>query len=171
MTPTEPLHRRTFLTLGVLATTAFASEGVSAWLRRVAAAVRPLQNGGDDPPVPNEIVAKIIKDRVGDRTIQRGHVTLDMPDMAEDGRIVPTVIESDLPMTDGQYVKSVLLIVDHNPDPLVAAYHFTPAIGPLALSTRIKMKRTTWVRAIVETSTGEVWADYKKVETTLNGCG
>ena len=33
------------------------------------------------------------------------------------------------------------------------------------------MKRTTWIRAIVETTSGALWADYLKVETTLNGCG
>jgi predicted secreted protein len=33
------------------------------------------------------------------------------------------------------------------------------------------MKRTTWVRAIIETSGGELWADYTKVLVTLNGCG
>ena len=33
-------------------------------------------------------------------------------------------------------------------------------MGKLSLQFRIKMKRTTWVRAIVETNTGEVWADY-----------
>jgi predicted secreted protein len=47
----------------------------------------------------------------------------------------------------------------------------TPQIGPLAIQTRVKMRRTSWIRAIVETSDGEVWADYAKVETTLNGCG
>ena len=36
---------------------------------------------------------------------------------------------------------------------------------------RIKMKRTTWVRAILETSTGDVWADYAHVIVSLNGCG
>ena len=45
------------------------------------------------------------------------------------------------------------------------------ALGSVALQTRIKMKRTTWVRAILETSTGDVWADYAHVNVSLNGCG
>jgi sulfur-oxidizing protein SoxY len=94
-----------------------------------------------------------------------------MPAVAEDGRIVPVIIESDLPMIKQQYVKGVHLIVDHNPDAHLAAFHLTPAVGSVSISTRIKMKRSTWVRAIVETSTGEVWADYAKVLVTLNGCG
>jgi sulfur-oxidizing protein SoxY len=127
--------------------------------------------GPDDPAVPNEAVARILRNLFGNRTIRRGHVELDMPAVAEDGRVVPVIIESDLPMTGERFVKSVHLIVDHNPDAHLAAFHLTPALGTVSISTRIKMKRTTWVRAILETSTGEVWAGYTRVLVTLNGCG
>ncbi|HWA16170.1 MAG TPA: thiosulfate oxidation carrier protein SoxY [Gemmatimonadales bacterium] len=166
----EQIRRRTFLqALGILGAAA-AVEGVSGATKRLPALTisRP---GPDDPPVPNEFVQEIYDQRFGKRTIQRGHISLDMPAMAEDGRYVPVVIESDLPATPDQYIRHLYLIVDHNPDPLVTAFHFTPALGPLNLQTRIKMKRTTWIRAIAETNTGELWADYLKVETTLNGCG
>jgi sulfur-oxidizing protein SoxY len=127
--------------------------------------------GPDDPEVPNEEVGRILERISGGRPIRRGHVSLDMPLVAEDGRVVPVIIEADLPMTREKYVKAVHLIVDHNPDAHLAAFHLTPAIGSVSISTRIKMKRTTWVRAIVETSTGELWADYSRVRVSLNGCG
>jgi sulfur-oxidizing protein SoxY len=127
--------------------------------------------GGVGPEAPNQEVARILKQLFGDRPIREGHVDLDMPVVAEDGRVVPVIIESDLPMGPGQYVKAVHLIVDHNPDAHLAAFHLTPALGSVSISTRIKMKRTTWVRAILETSTGEVWAGYTRVLVTLNGCG
>lgn len=127
--------------------------------------------GPDDPEIPNEEVARILKEISRGRPIQRGHVSLDMPVVAEDGRVVPVIIESDLPMTGEQYVKGAHLIVDHNPDAHLAAFHLTPALGKVSISTRIKMKKTTWVRAILETSTGEVWAGYTRVLVTLNGCG
>ena len=127
--------------------------------------------GVEDPEVPNEEVARILKQLFGNRPIRKGHVSLDMPVVAEDGRVVPVMIESDLPMQADQYVKGIHLIVDHNPDPHLAAFHLTPAVGAVSVSTRIKMKRTTWVRAILETSTGDVWAGYSRVLVTLNGCG
>ncbi|HEX7336185.1 MAG TPA: thiosulfate oxidation carrier protein SoxY [Gemmatimonadales bacterium] len=130
------------------------------------------QRGGpEDPEVPNEEVARILETIARGRPIRRGHVDLDMPAVAEDGRVVPVIIESDLPMTAEQYVKGVHLIVDHNPDAHLAAFHLSPALGRPYISTRIKMKRTTWVRAIVETSSGEIWAGYTRVLVTLNGCG
>lgn len=168
---TDSIERRHFLkALGLLGAAA-AVEGATGASRRLPAMMRVTQPGPDDPPLPNEAVEKIYAERFQGRPIQRGKVTLDMPTMAEDGRYVPVVIESELPMTSDEYVKGIYLIVDHNPDPLVTAFHFTPALGPVNLQTRIKMKRTSWIRAIAETSKGELYADYLKVETTLNGCG
>jgi sulfur-oxidizing protein SoxY len=164
--------RRSFLRVVGLAALAAAFEGVrGAGSRLLGRSPVPRTSGPDEPEVPNEIVARILKERFGDRAIQRGHVTLDMPETAEDGRVVPVGIESDLPVSADQHVKAVYLIVDHNPDPLVTVFHLTPAIGAVSITTRIKMRRTCWVRCIAETSSGELWADYKKVTTSLNGCG
>ena len=69
------------------------------------------------------------------------------------------------------YVKAIHLIVDHNPDAHLAAFHLSPAIGSVSISTRIKMKRTTWVRALAQTSDGEIWGAYTRVQVMLNGCG
>jgi sulfur-oxidizing protein SoxY len=162
----EQNHRRTFLKQGLML-------GLGA---AVGHAVRPdlllARLAEPDPEVPNEEVARILREIAGDRPIRRGHIQLDMPAVAEDGRIVPVIVESaDLPMDPGNYVKGVHLIVDHNPDPHLAAFELTPAMGRLSLQFRIKMKRTTWVRAIAVTSGGDVWADYTRVAVTLNGCG
>jgi sulfur-oxidizing protein SoxY len=168
--PTEPSSRRSFLRTCALA--GLGLVGANGLLPDQLSATGVLGSAGSgDPEVPNEQVARILKDLFGDRPIGKGHISLDMPAVAEDGRIVPVIIESDLPMTAEHYVKAVHLIVDHNPDPHLAAYHLTPALGSVALQTRIKMKRTTWVRAILETSTGEVWAAYAHVNVSLNGCG
>ena len=171
MAVNDPIERRSFLQAVGLIGLAVATEGLTGAARPLPAAVRVTRPGPDDPPIPNEIVQKIFAERFQDRIIQRGHVTLDMAAMAEDGRYVPVIVESDLPMTADAYVKAVYLVVDHNPDPLLTVFHMTPALGPVAIQTRIKMKRTSWIRAIVETNSGELWADYVKVETSLNGCG
>ncbi|HJR18046.1 MAG TPA: thiosulfate oxidation carrier protein SoxY [Gemmatimonadales bacterium] len=162
------IHRRSFLR--ACTATAIGLVAGSTAVNRVLAATR-LVTDPEDPEVPNEEVARILDRIAGGRPIRRGHVSLDMPVVAEDGRVVPVMIESDLPMTAERYVKAVHLIVDHNPDAHLAAFHLTPAVGSVSISTRIKMKRTTWVRAIVETNDGAVWADYSRVRVSLNGCG
>ena len=163
--------RRSFLRTAALATAGLLGSGALGAGERLLAATGPLGADPRDPEVPNEEVARILKGLFGDRPIRRGHVSLDMPTVAEDGRVVPVIIESDLPMTPEHYVKSAHLIVDFNPDAHLAAFHLTPAIGTVSLSTRIKMKRTTLVRAILETNTGDVWAGYARVNVSLKGCG
>jgi sulfur-oxidizing protein SoxY len=166
----EPSSRRTFLRAFTL-----LGAGLLGW-RPLLGGERLLPLPGRrsdpaDPVVPNEEVGRILKALVGDRPIRKGRLSLDMPAVAEDGRVVPVIIESDLPMTPEQHVTAVHLIVDHNPDPHLAVLHLTPAIGSVSLQTRIKMKRTTWVRAILQTSTGEIWGAYAHVNVSLNGCG
>jgi sulfur-oxidizing protein SoxY len=162
----EP-SRRHFLRSALLAAAGMVGSGSLLESERLLAAYA----GPEDPEVPNEEVARILREISGGKPIRRGHLTLDMPIVAEDGRIVPVIIESDLPMTAERHVKAVHLIVDHNPDAHLAAFQLTSAIGSVSISTRLKMKRTTWVRAIAATNTGDVWAAYARVQVTLNGCG
>ncbi|MEP6475537.1 MAG: hypothetical protein ABJC74_17580, partial [Gemmatimonadota bacterium] len=88
--------RRTFLQVVGLTGAALLLDGISGAARPLSAR---MVRGPDEPEAPNEQVAKILKDRFGDRTIQRGHVTLDMAASTEDGRFVPVSLESDLPMS------------------------------------------------------------------------
>src|SRR6187401_3090549 len=81
--------RRDFLRQGTALGAALALGGRAV----LAQALEP------DPEVPNEQIARLLKDLFGDRPIRRGHVALDMPLVAEDGRVVPVIIEADLPMT------------------------------------------------------------------------
>jgi sulfur-oxidizing protein SoxY len=166
MSHSEDSPRRAFLRSCAAAAVGLAASGTVTKAKQLLAVTGP-----EDPEVPNEEVARILKEVSGGRPIRRGHVSLDMPLVAEDGRVVPVIIETDLPMRAEDYVEAVHLVVDHNPDAHLAAFHLTPAMGKVSISTRIKMKRTTWVRAILKTSTGEVWAGYTRVLVSLNGCG
>jgi sulfur-oxidizing protein SoxY len=170
MSPAPDTPRRAFLRSCAIAAAGLVASDTLFRAERLLASPR-FKAGPEDPEVPNEAVARILEGLSGGRPIRRGHVDLDMPAVAEDGRVVPVIIESDLPMFPDRYVKGVHLIVDHNPDAHLAAFHLTPALGKVFISTRIKMKRTTWVRAILETNTGEIWAGYSRVLVTLNGCG
>jgi sulfur-oxidizing protein SoxY len=157
----DPLSRRLFLASLALSGAAQLASG------RAAMAATPF-GGPDDEP--DETVKKVLREKFGDRPIRKGHVSLDVPDVAPDSREVPLLIESDLPMTAANYVKGLHIVVDHNPDIYLAGFDFTPAIGAATLDTRIKMRRSSHVRIIAETSTGELWTTSHFVYTSLNGC-
>ncbi len=151
--------RRSFLHAFGLASFALA-------VRRLTALGRPRSLDG----VPWK-VQQVLKQLFGDRQVQDGHVQLDVPTVAADGRVVPVMIESDLPMATDRYVKAVHVLVDNNPDIHLAEFRLTPQIGQAFISTRIKMRMTSPVRAIVETSDGALWGAAADVRVTVNGCG
>jgi sulfur-oxidizing protein SoxY len=136
-----------------------------------AAATRAAAAAGPDDDEPSEAVKKVLREIFGDRPIRTGHVQLDLPENPPDGRLVPVFVESDLPMTPDDHVTAIHLIVDKNPDIHLAAFQLTPAVGLASIDTRIKMRATSHVRAIAETSRGEVWWAVRKVFPATNGCG
>lgn len=155
----QSTDRRSFLRAAVLSVAALSLSARALF----GAAHGP----GDDMP---DAAKKVLREHFGARTIKDGHVSLDLPEVAPDSREVPIFIETDLPMDAERYVKAIHLIVDHNPDIYVAGFELTPALGKASIDTRIKMRRSSQVRAIVETNTGELWWAHKLVYTTLNGC-
>lgn len=158
------LSRRSFVVrAGALALAALAARPGTM----LAAAPAPGGPGDDELP---DAVKKVLAARFGARKIQPGHVKLDVPEVAPDSREVPVFIDTDLPMEPARWVRAIHLIVDFNPDIYVAGFTLSPALGAASIDTRIKMRRSSHVRAIVESSTGELWIGSKFVYTTLNGC-
>ncbi|HEB70774.1 MAG TPA: thiosulfate oxidation carrier protein SoxY [Desulfobulbus sp.] len=112
-----------------------------------------------------------LKATFGDRKVKMSDVTMKVPIIAENGAVVPVNISSDLPMEEGNYVKKIYIFVDENNDPFIADVELTPANGKAALSLRIKMRKTSQVRAILETSKGALYGTNKTVKVTIGGCG
>ena len=139
------------------------------FLASTVASIAGLMVGPDDEPT--EAVKAVLKARFGDRALTKAHVQFDIPENAPDGRFVPIFLETDLPQTPETYVKAFHVIVDHNPDIYVCGFTLSAAMGAASIDSRIKMRRTSYVRAIAEMNTGELYVSNKKVFVTLNGCG
>ena len=142
---------------------AFALGALGLRVPGLAAAAEP-----DDEPTPE--AKAVLRQRFGKRPLRRGHVDLTLPAEAPDARVVPLIVETDLPMRADDWVKAIHIVVDHNPDIYVAGFQLTPALGAASVDTRIKLRRTSFVRAIVERSNGELWYAATKVYAKLNGC-
>ena len=67
------------------------------------------------------------------------------------------------------FVKSLTLIVDENPSPLVSKFNFTPKIGNASLTTRVRIDKYTYVRAVVEMNNGEKYMNSNFVKAA-GGC-
>jgi sulfur-oxidizing protein SoxY len=112
-----------------------------------------------------------IKSVTGDATPAEGRIELVLPQIAENGNTVPIEIKVDSPMSEADYVKSVHVFADGNPNPNVATYHFTPANGAARFAARIRLAKTQNVIAIAEMSSGELYMAKSEVKVTIGGCG
>ena len=148
------LTRRQALALSVGATTA------------AALGLRPTSG-----EAATDAVAEAIDAFTGGATPASGRISLDTPEIAENGNTVPVSVSVDSPMTEGDYVASVMLLAKGNPSPGVATFHFTPMSGTASATTRIRLAQTQDVIAVAKMSDGSVFMDAKQVKVTIGGCG
>ena len=94
-----------------------------------------------------------------------GSVTLTAPDIAENGAVVPLAVASSL-----AGVKQLVLLVEKNPNALVAVFNVTPEVEA-SFATRAKMGETSDVYAVAITGDGKAHFAKKEVKVTLGGCG
>ena len=119
---------------------------------------------------PAEVVARINNitgGSAGDDTL----IMLDLPEIAENGNAVKVAFDIDSPMTAENYVKAVHILADGNPEPDVATFNFSPAMGACYASTRMRLSKTQNVHVIAAFSDGSFGSASATVKVTIGGCG
>ena len=91
-------------------------------------------------------------------------VTLDVPEIAENGAVVPVSVSTTLPNVTG-----ITILVPENPSALAASYKLADGAMP-SVGCRLKMAKTSNVVAVV-VSDGKLYSASKEVKVTLGGCG
>lgn len=91
-------------------------------------------------------------------------VVMEAPEIAENGAVVPIEITSNVPGT-----RSIAVLVDKNPFPLVAKFDFMEGALPF-VKVNVKMGETSDVRAIAEAN-GQHYSATKNIKVTIGGCG
>ncbi len=92
-------------------------------------------------------------------------VTINGPDIAENGAVVPVGASTTL-----AGARRILLLVEKNPSMLAALFEVTDAVEP-NISTRVKMGQSSNVIAVVITADNKVLFAQKEIKVTLGGCG
>jgi len=113
----------------------------------------------------------VMKEFTGGKATSEGKITLEMPEIAENGNTVPLTVSVDSPMTSDNYVKRVIVIAEGNPRPEVITFNFTPRSGVAEASTRMRLAKTQNVAAIAEMSDGTFHMTRAQVKVTIGGCG
>ncbi|MBE9549220.1 MAG: thiosulfate oxidation carrier protein SoxY [Proteobacteria bacterium] len=106
-----------------------------------------------------------IKSLFGDAVVEASDkVNLKVPEIAENGAVVPITISTDI-----EGVESISVVIDNNPNPLSAIFNLTDAVAA-EVSTRVKMGKSSPVRAMVKAN-GKIYFTTKEVKVTIGGCG
>jgi sulfur-oxidizing protein SoxY len=88
------------------------------------------------------------------------------PYRAEDATLAPVSIHTKIPQSDDLYIQRIHVFIDKNPLPLVGLFDFTPASGKADLAMRVRVNDHTFVRAIAELNTGELYMAKSFVRAT-----
>jgi sulfur-oxidizing protein SoxY len=146
------LSRRNALVLGagVIAVTATGTSGAFAAAKEAA-----------------EDIAKF----TGGKTPEKGKISIELPEIAENGNTVPLSVTVDSPMSDDNYISDILVVADGNPRPGVATFHLSPLSGKAEATTRIRLAATQNIIVVAKTNSGQFFTDQKLVKVTIGGCG
>ena len=90
-------------------------------------------------------------------------VSLNAPDIAENGAVVPVGVSTSLK------AQEIAILVEKNPN-MLAAHFMLPAGTEPFVGTRVKMGQTSNVLALVKAD-GKWFVASKEVKVTLGGCG
>lgn len=107
----------------------------------------------------------------GKNAVKSSKVKLSVPNIAENGKVVPVKITIDHPMEAGNYIKSINVLSSKNGNSRCASIYLNPINGEAYFSTRIKLGGTQDVVVIAETSGGEYLMASAPVKVTIGGCG
>lgn len=133
--------RRTFLT----GASAIALAGVGA----IPAEAQQSAKGSE------AIFASIQKDIFGDTPLIEDTevIRLEAPKRAQDAAIVPLDVYLD---PKAGPIKTLTMVIDVNPSPVVAKFAFGPDAGVTHLATRVRVDDYSYIRAVAETSDGKL---------------
>ena len=105
------------------------------------------------------------------REAASGGITLETPEVAENGNMVAVSIRVESPMTEADHVRRIALLSTRNPVAEVAMFHLTPLSGEAFVSSRIRLAESQDVVAVAELSDGSLVQTRREVRVTVGGCG
>ena len=120
---------------------------------------------------PEELAAAYCARLFGERPITPGGSSSTCPRLAENGNIVPVTVTVDSPMTEQDYVKSIHLFAESNPQPRIVDVELGPYNGRARVSRRaIRVAISQQVHAVAVMSDDSLWSAAVEVEVTVGGC-
>ena len=114
--------------------------------------------------------APLLMQVTGGAPVRSGRVTVDTPRLADNGHSVPLTVSVESPMTAADHVRSITLLSERNPRPLMATFYLGPKAGRAEVATRVRLASSQRVLAVAQLSDGSYWSGSAEVEVTESAC-
>ena len=121
------------------------------------------------PSHPQLPMDQAIRGLVGDSTVERGKVKLELPPIVENGNVVPLTVTVESPMSEADHVTAIHIFNEKNPQPYVAAFELGPRAGRAAVSTRIRLADSQQVVAIAAAERRQLLVRQRRCHRDLGG--
>ena len=100
----------------------------------------------------------------GSSLTDSGDINLKVPEIAENGAVVPVTVTSSIAGTE-----TITILVPKNNTPMAASFEMASNTDGF-VSTRIKMSKTSDVVVVVKAG-GKLYTTKTEVKVTIGGCG
>lgn len=133
-------------------------------------AVAPLVSSRAARAQPADPFIELVRGITDGAPVSPGRVTVDTPRLADNGHSVPLKVSVDSPMTAASHVRSITLLSERNPRPVMATFHLGPKAGRAQVATRVRLNGSQRVLAVAQLSDGSFWSGGAEVEVTESAC-
>ncbi|MDX1580832.1 MAG: thiosulfate oxidation carrier protein SoxY [Alphaproteobacteria bacterium] len=117
-----------------------------------------------------EEMESAVKELFGDRPLEKGGVSIDIPPLAENGYSVPLTIDVDSPMTEADHVTRIAVFSPRNPLPEIIQFKLGPRAGLARVSTRIRLAGSQTILVVAEMSDGTLRSASAETMVTVAAC-
>ena len=140
---------------------------VGAWSAAGAARAAQLASMARPPDIELAFAARTFPEAIvalGGMPPVSAQITLELPQVAENGALVPITVSSQLGDT-----RDILILVDGNPQPVAACFSIPNGTEAYA-ATRIRLAQSATVYVVVHTDQG-LFSAARAIQVTVGGCG
>ena len=102
--------------------------------------------------------------------LREGRVALEIPRLSDNGHAVPLMISVESAMNGEDCVRSIHVLSEKNPRPVIATFHMSPACGRAEVTTRVRLNGAQNLLVIAAMADGTFWAASAEVIVTETAC-
>ena len=117
-----------------------------------------------------EVLDPLVQKITGGAPLREGLVALEIPSLSDNGHAVPLKISVQSAMNQQDHVRTIHVLSEKNPRPVIATYHLGPRAGRAEISTRVRLNGEQRILVIAAMADGSFQAATASVLVTETAC-